>query len=148
MTLSDGSNNPENSQLEDLLAAHTDALLAGLEDFDPQFMRFGITPAKAAEATDLLGLASRLRDILSPVTPSEAFTRRLKNELIGAEQPVTLLVRWRKLPAHYQLAAKLGGLTLTAGLLLLASRRAVGVLDALHRRDQPEVDQGLTLNTA
>ncbi len=148
MVLADGTNNPENSQLDDLLAAHTDALLAGLEDFDPQFSNFGIASAQAAEATDLLGLAFRLRETLTPVAPSEEFTRRLKNELVGAEQTVTLLVRWRKLPAHYQLAAKLGGLTLTAGLLLLATRRAVGVLDALHHRQQADVDQGLTLHTA
>ena len=146
--MADGSTNSENSQLEDLLAAHTDALLAGLEDFDPQFANYGIASSQAAEATNLLGLAFRLRETLTPVAPSEEFTRRLRNELVGAEQPVTLLVRWRKLPAHYQLAAKLGGLTLTAGLLLLATRRALGVLDALHRREQPEVDQGLTLNTA
>jgi hypothetical protein len=148
MDLADGTNNSENNQLDDLLAAHTDALLAGLDDFDPQFSKFGIASSQVAEANNLLGLAFRLRETLTPVAPSDDFTRRLKNELIGAEQPVTLLVRWRKLPAHYQLAAKLGGLTLTAGLLLIATRRAVGVLDALHRREQPDVDPGLTLNTA
>jgi len=148
MVLADGTNNPENSQLESLLAAHTDALLAGLEDFDPQFSNYGIASSQVAEVTNLLGLAYRLRETLTPVAPSDEFARRLKNELVGVEQPVTLLVRWRKLPARYQLAAKLGGLTLTAGLLLIATRRAVGVLDALHRRDQSDVDQGLTLNTA
>jgi hypothetical protein len=148
MVLPDGSTNSENSQLDELLAAHTDALLAGLADFDPQFTHFGIASSQAAEATDLLGLAFRLRETLTPVAPSDEFTRRLRNELVGAEQPVTLLVRWRKLPAHYQLAAKLGGLTLTAGLLLLASRRAIDVLNTLQHREQPEVDQGLTLHTA
>ena len=37
-----------------ILAAHTDALLAGLEDFDPQFSNYGIASSQAAEATDLL----------------------------------------------------------------------------------------------
>jgi hypothetical protein len=145
MNSSDGKTNSQNSQLDDLLAAHTDALLAGLEDFDPQFA--GITPVQAAEMTDLLGLAYRLRETLTPIAPSEEFSRRLKNELVG-EQPLTLLVRWRKLPAHYQFAAKLGGLTLTAGLLLLGTRRALGVLESLHQRNQPEADQGLSLHTA
>lgn len=143
----DGMQNAQDKQpdkqIEDLLAAHLDALMAGQADFDPQFTRYDLTPAKIAEATDLLNLATRLRETLVPVAPSETYVNRLKRELIG-DQPVTLLVRWRKLPAHYQLAAKLGGLTLTAGLLLLASRRALTILDALQHRNQPESDQGLS----
>ena len=143
----DGKQNAQDNQLENLLAAQFDALIAGQDDFDPQLTRYGLTPAQTAEATDLLNLAYRLRGTLMPVAPSEAFTSRLKGELIG-DQPVTLLVRWRKLPAHYQLAAKLGGLTLTAGILLLASRRALTILEALQHRNQPEGDQGLSLPTA
>lgn len=139
----DGMQNAQDKHIEDLLAAHLDALIAGQDDFDPQLTRYGLTPAKTAEATDLLSLASRLRETLTPVAPSDAFVSRLKGELIG-DQPVTLLVRWRKLPAHYQLAAKLGGLTLTAGLLLLASRRALTILDALQHRNQPDADKRLS----
>jgi hypothetical protein len=147
MNSSDGKQNAQESGLESLLAAHLDALIAGQDDFDPQLTRYGLTPAQTTEATDLLSLAQRLRETLTPVAPSEAFTSRLKGELIG-DQPVTLLVRWRKLPAHYQLAAKLGGLTLTAGILLLASRRALNVLDALQHREQSEGDQGLSMPSA
>ncbi len=146
MSVPDGTNNSQDSQLfEEWLAAHTDALLAGLENSSLQFT--SMAPPQVAEANELLGLVRQLRDSLTPTAPSEEFSRRLKNELMGV-QPVTLVVRWRKLPPHYQLAAKLGGLTLTAGILLLATRRALGVLDALHHREQPEADQGLTLNTA
>src|SRR2546430_5248693 len=109
----------QDSQIEDLLAAHADAINAdtnntidaGLGDFKRQFANFGLAPSQAAETADLLELAQALRGALAPVEPSLAFTQRLRSELVG-EQPMTLLVRWRKLPAHYQLAAKLGGLTL------------------------------------
>src|SRR5258706_5309713 len=136
----------QNSQIENLLAAHADAIDAELMDFKKQFANFGLAPSQAAEAADLLDLAQTLRGTLALVEPSPDFTRRLKSELVG-EPPLTLLVRWRKLPAHYQLAAKLGGLTITAGIVLLAVRRALAVLDALHRRDDTEPDKGLSLHT-
>jgi hypothetical protein len=136
----------QNSQIENLLAAHADAIDAELMDFKKQFANFGLAPSQTAEAADLLDLAQTLRSALAPIEPSLDFTRRLKSELVG-EPPLTLLVRWRKLPAHYQLAAKLGGLTITAGLVLLAVRRALAVLNALHRRDDSESDKGLSLHT-
>ena len=139
---SDGKNS---APLEDLLAAHADAWIAGLTDFDPRLDRF--SAAQAAEATELLDLAQHLRESLVPIVPSDEFIQRLKGEFVG-EPELTLLVRWRKLPAHYQLAAKLGGLTLTAGIVLLAARRALTILGAMQRRNRPEADKGLTLNTA
>jgi hypothetical protein len=42
----------------------------------------------------------------------------------------------------------LGGLTLTAGLALFAARRVLNTLQAMQRRNQPEGEKGLTLNTA
>ncbi len=145
MFSADGTPKPQNNQIEELLNAHANALLAGVEDFSPD--QYPIDPAQAVEAADLLRLATRLRETLAPVVPSEEFTQRLKNELVGT-QPVTLLVRWRKLPAHYQLAAKVGGLTLTAGIMLLAARRAMNALEGVHNRNQPDAEKGLTLNTA
>ncbi len=144
---SDGKKKAQDQQIEELLAAHADALLAGFEDFDPQLGQYGLTSSQAAETTHLLHLAQHLRRTLTPVAPSEAFVRRLKSELVE-DQPVTLLVRWRKLPPHYQLAAKLGGLTLGAGIVLLAARRALEILDGLNHHPQPESDQSLTLHTA
>jgi hypothetical protein len=133
--------------LDDLLAAHADALLTGLEDVTPDFSLYNLSSIQADEAVPLLEIAYRLRRTFTPVAPSDEFKQRLKNELVG-EIPVTLLVRWRKLPAHYQRAAQLGGLTLTAGLALLAARRVLNTLQAMQRRDQPEGEKGLTLNTA
>lgn len=143
----DGKRNVQDNPIEDLLAAHADALLAGRDDSDVKLDRYGIAPSQVAEVTELLHLARQLRDSLTPVTLSEEFVRRLKSELVG-EQPVTLFVRWRKLPPQYQLAAKLGGLTLGAGIVLLATRRALEVLDSLHRRNQPEADEGLPLTAS
>ncbi len=143
----DGKKKALDQQIEELLSAHADALLAGFEDYDPRIDQYGMNPAQAAQTTELLHLAQHLRRTLTPVAPSDAFVRRLKSELIE-DQPVTLLVRWRKLPPHYQLAAKLGGLTLGAGIVLLAARRALEVLDGLNRHPQPDADKGLTLHTA
>ena len=144
---SDGKKKAQDQQLDELLAAQADALLAGFEDFDPQLNQYGFNSAQVSEATDLLYLAQHLRRTLTPVAPSEEFVRRLKSELVE-DQPVTLLVRWRKLPPHYQMAAKLGGLTLGAGIVLLAARRALDILDGLNHHSQPEADNGLTLHTA
>ncbi len=144
---SDGKQNAQDQQIDELLAAQADALLAGFEDFDPRFDQYGFNASQMAETAELLHLAQHLRRTLTPVTPSEAFLHRLKSELVE-DQPVTLLVRWRKLPPHYQLAAKLGGLTLGAGIVLLAARRALDILDGLNHHPQPESDKGLTLHTA
>jgi hypothetical protein len=133
--------------LDDLLAAHADALLTGLEDVTPDFSLYNLTSIQANEAPPLLEIAYRLSQTFTPVAPSAEFKQRLKDELVG-EAPLTLLVRWRKLPAHYQRVAQLGGLTLTAGLALLAARRVLNTLQAMQRRDQPEGEKGLTLNTA
>jgi hypothetical protein len=133
--------------LDDLLAAHADALLTGLEDVTPDYSLYNLTSLQTNEAPSLLEIAYRLSQAFTPVTPSDEFKQRLKDELVG-EAPVTLLVRWRKLPAHYQRVAKLGGLTLTAGIALLAARRVLNTLQTMQHQNQPEGEKGLTLNTA
>ena len=142
--------NDENSlesRLQELLANQADALIAGTEKFQPDFERYRFNSQQEAEARDLLQLASQLREALAPVSPSMEFATRLKGELTG-QAPVTLLVRWRKLPASYQLAAKLGGLTLTAGIVLLAARRGINVVSALNNHNPSKAEPGLSLNTA
>jgi hypothetical protein len=127
---------PQNdSFLEDLLSAQADALLAG-QPFD--------VPADADNMDDLMPLftlAQSLSGVLVPALPSEAFSERLKGELVG-EPSMTLLTRWRKLPPHYRAIARLGGLTITAGLTLLAIRRGFNLLS---KHQQPETDKGLPL---
>jgi hypothetical protein len=147
MIPSDGKKRAQDLPIEDLLAAQADALLAGVEDYYPPFDQYELTSSQVADTAELLHLAQHLRRTLTPVVPSEDFLRRLQSELVE-DQPVTLLVRWRKLPPHYQMAAKLGGLTLGAGIVLLAARRALDMLDGLNHHAQSETDQGLTLHTA
>jgi hypothetical protein len=139
------TDNAHNNWLDEILAAQADALIAGQEDFEME--EFDLTSDQAAEANELFHLAAQLSDSLQPVMPSEAFMARLKDELTGESQSA-LLVRWRKLPPQYQLAAKLGGITLTAGVMLLAARTGINVLGSLQRRNQPESDANLSLNTA
>jgi hypothetical protein len=145
MTTANGHN--LESALEQLLAEQADALISGLEDFDLQLERYDIPAAHTAEANSLLQLGSLLHQTLEPISPSDDFIERLKGELVGG-QPVTLMVRWRKLPAQYRLAARLGGLTITAGIMLLATRRGLNVLSALQGRGQPEQESPLPLKPA
>ncbi|SRR5258708_7959962 len=144
MNLPDG--NDLEARLEALLSAQADALIADTP-FEAHFDQVGIPPAHSAQARSLLQLADRLHGALVSAEPSAEFVGRLKNELIGG-QPATLLVRWRKLPAHYQLAAKLGGMAISAGIMLLAARRGLNTLQAIQRRNQPETESGFSLHSA
>ncbi len=139
---------PLNARIEHLLAAQADALLQG-QEFNLQREAYGLSALEAAEAFDLLQLATRLHQNLEPVAPSEELVRRLQSELLGQPNPqMSLALRWRKLPARYRTAARLGGLTLTAGIALLAIRRGLEILGALQRQQSPDGDKGLSLNTA
>lgn len=132
----DTTHNNRNDSLEALLAAHADALSSqDKPKFDADLDRFG------AEDRALFAFAERLNEMLTPVAPSGEFLRRLKQELLSepllvpapasAKPESPLIQRWRNLPAGYRLIASLGGLTLTAGLTLLAASRVRG---AFHRR--------------
>lgn len=148
MTPLDGQ---QNSRITDLLAVHLDALIAADDDANPSelipsFEPYDVSAADALQVYDLLHLSSRLRETLTPVTPSEEFVNRLKNDLVSEPQ-LTLMLRWRKLPAHYRLAASLGGLTLTIGIALLTLRRLVDVLSILNRRHQPEPEKAMNSAT-
>ncbi|MCE7946897.1 MAG: hypothetical protein DYG88_05650 [Chloroflexi bacterium CFX4] len=138
-----------NTALEDLLAAQADALISGapFEDSLPS-----LAPADQAAAHSLMLLANRLSAGLAPVTPDPAFVARLHAELAAqastaAPANVDLMLRWRNLPQRYKVAARIGGLTLTAGLALLASRRVLEALTRFQRRERTE-DADLSLNAA
>jgi hypothetical protein len=137
-------------QLDDLLAAQTDALLAD-QDFRPRLETTSLDAAEKAEVYELLHLAQRLRENLTSVAPDDAFMSRLKQELVGepagSPSPIWLL-RWRNLPPRYRFAASLGGLTLTAGLTLLATRRVLDLFGKVGQRQEPKPDQGLSFTTA
>lgn len=135
-----------NGALEDLLTAHAEALINNAP-FEASLQ--GLAAADQATAHSLMLLANRLSAGLAPVMPDPAFVARLHAEL-AAQVPaspanVDLMLRWRNLPQRYKVAARIGGLTLTAGLALLASRR---VLDALTRFQRREQAEDVSLNAA
>ena len=120
-------------RLDALLALHLDALLNAPDA--AQALKTQTTDPKLFE---LMGLAERMSYTLQPVSPSAAFVEQLRGEFIS-KAPPALLARWRKLPGwdklppRYQTAAKVGGATLTAGLMLFAVRRAWTGQRARHR---------------
>jgi len=147
MAMSRKDENAHDVRLQELLAQQANALITDTDNYEPHFERYSFNVQQETEARDLMQLSSHLRESMLPMNPSSEFMSRLKGELTG-EAPVTLLVRWRKLPASYQLAAKLGGLTITAGIVMLAARRGLNVLGALNHHDGAQADSGLSLNTA
>ncbi|MHB8628739.1 MAG: hypothetical protein ACYDBJ_18090 [Aggregatilineales bacterium] len=120
-------------RLDALLALHLDALLNA-----PDAAQALRAQTSDSSLSDLMSLAERLSFTLQPVTPSAEFVERLRSEFIF-KAPPALLARWRKLPGwdklppRYQTAAKVGGATLTAGLMLFAVRRAWTGQRARHR---------------
>lgn len=142
MSLSDLNQHSSDAQLEALLDAQLAALIAG-HAFAAVPEQYGLSGARATEAYDLMHLAQHLSEVLVALPPSPEYVARLKNELVGNLTPA-LILRWRKLPAAYRLAARLGGLTLTAGLALIASRRVLGLLGTLN---QTRAKADVSLNT-
>ena len=142
MSLSDLNPHSSDAQLEALLDAQLAALFAG-QHFASIPEHYGLSAADAVEAYDLMHLAQRLSETLVALPPSPEFVARLKNELVGNLTPA-LILRWRKLPSAYRVAARLGGLTLTAGLALIASRRVLGLLGTLN---QTRTKADVSLNT-
>lgn len=138
-----------NTALENLLAAQADALISGAP-FEASLQ--GLEAADQATAHSLMLLANRLSVGLAPVTPDPSFVARLHAELAAQASTTTpanvdLMLRWRNLPQRYKMAARIGGLTLTAGLALLASRRVLDALTRFQRRERTE-DADLSLNAA
>ena len=122
-------------QLQDLLMAHADALVAGTLDRDALLEPF--EQGTRDQVEDLLSLAERISETLTEVTPSEQFIIQLRRQLVdaGALGHQSLWGRMRQLPPRTQLAAGIGGVTLTAGVVLLASRTLPDALDSWrHRR--------------
>ncbi len=103
-------------QLQDLLAAVTDALLDQDSTLDELMDQHQVT---SASARGLLRLVGRLYQVFSPVQPSPRFVRRLRYDLVGSENG-NVLGRVRRLPPRVQIAA---GLALVAGFVILSRRR-------------------------
>jgi len=116
------------TELEKLLAAVTDALLADDGgDVDAIINRYAVP---RFEVDSLVALIRRLHLVLVGVQPSRRFVRRLKHDLTGhARRDVISRVRY--LPPRVQIAA---GVAFVIGFMLLSRRRLLA--DALRDKQQ------------
>ena len=121
------------NELENLLSAVTDALLADEHaNLDPIVSRYAV-PRHDVEG--LVGLVRKLHVTLVGAQPSRRFVNRLRNDLVGAQR-TNIVNRVRYLPPRVQIAA---GIALVAGFVLLNRRRLID--DARHESQEIPVLQ-------
>jgi len=122
-------------QLHDFLMAHADALVSGTLDVDRLLDQYDLLVNNQVES--LLVLAEQMSRSLVEVNPSEQFVNQLRVQLLDETYELRdpgLWRRIRQLPPRTQLAAGIGGATLTAGLVLIASRSFPDALDFWRNR--------------
>jgi hypothetical protein len=101
------------THMDNLLSALTDALLHEEQNIDPIIARHNVP---RGEVEQLLTLMRRLRLALVVVKPSRRYTRRLKRDLVGVPARANVINQVRYLPPRVQIAA---GIALVAGFMLL-----------------------------
>lgn len=122
---------PSDTKMQELLSTLTDAIIAEDTNLDAIVDFYDDVPRK--EANGLLHIIRRLHKAFVLVQPSPAFSRRLKQDLIGVPRK-NLIWRWRSLPARVQLAA---GFALLGGFALILGRR-FSFLETLREGDVEE----------
>jgi hypothetical protein len=121
------------NELENLLSAVTDALLADERtSLDHIVNRYSVP---RSEVEGLIGIVRKLHVTLVGAQPSRRFVNRLRNDLVGAQR-TNIVNRVRYLPPRVQIAA---GIALVAGFVLLNRRRLME--DALHEAQEIPVLQ-------
>ncbi|MDX2141033.1 MAG: hypothetical protein SF123_23325 [Chloroflexota bacterium] len=108
---------PYHPQMQDMLAAVTDAMLTG-GSVDRVLKQYNLPRQEVAVFLTLITLLHRT---IVGVKPSRRFAQRLKQDLMGAPR-MGVIGRIRYLPPRVQIAA---GVALVAGFLLLARRRLI-----------------------
>lgn len=118
-------------QLGDLLMSYADALIAGLA-----WSTSSKYNGSYEEPEDLFALTQQLHRALVPVEPSSLFVRELRRRLLSEEFTAqrSLWERTRQLPLPVQIAAGIGGATLTAGIVLFARRPLMDAIDEIRSR--------------
>lgn len=116
-------------QLQDLLAAVTDVLLA--EDGADMGAIISRYDVPRTEVEGFVGIIQRLHRTLVGEAPSRRYVSRLKRDLIGNHRQ-GVVARIRYLPPRVQIAA---GAALVAGFMLLTWRR---MMDD-NRREKQEM---------
>ena len=94
-TIKDSHTMPSDTKMQELLTALTEAVIAEDNNLDAIVDYYEDIPRK--EANGLLHLIRRLHKAYVVVQPSQAFSRRLKQDLIGVPRK-NLIWRWRSLP--------------------------------------------------
>jgi type VI protein secretion system component VasF len=106
----------ESSELHNLLAAVTEAIINDEQDLDVIVNRYSVP---RADVEGLMNVIKHLHVILIGVRPSRRFAQRLRTDLMGQSQR-NVINRLRYLPPRVQIAA---GIALVAGFMLLSRRR-------------------------
>ncbi|MBI1279000.1 MAG: hypothetical protein GC179_12800 [Anaerolineaceae bacterium] len=122
------------NELENLLSAVTDALLADERtNLDSIVSRYAVPKT---EVEGLVGIVRKLHMTLVGAQPSRRFVNRLRSDLVGTHRS-NIVNRVRHLPPRVQIAA---GIALVAGFVLLNRRRLIE--DARHEaQDIPALQQ-------
>ena len=107
------------NELENLLSAVTDALLADERANLDQIVNRYAVPRHEVEG--LVGLVRKLHMTLVGAQPSRRFVNRLRADLVGPRRG-NIVNRVRYLPPRVQIAA---GIALVAGFMLLTRRRLI-----------------------
>ncbi len=116
----------EPSELQNLLAAVTEAIINDEQDLDTIVSRYAVP---RADVEGLINVIKRMHIALIGVRPSRRFAQRLRQELMG-QHSYNVINRLRYLPPRVQIA---GGIVLIAGFMLLSRRRFAGMTD-----DEPQ----------
>jgi hypothetical protein len=119
----------EPSELQNLLAAVTEAIITDEQNLDAIVSRYAVP---RSDVVGLVNVIQRLHIALVGVRPSRRFAQRLRHELMGQDQR-NVINRLRYLPPRVQIA---GGIVLVAGFMLISRRRFIA---GLHAEDAPEV---------
>lgn len=114
--------------------AHADALISRSAAHASLRQSYAETAEGDLEA--LLRLAERIEQAMPPVAPPEPYVAQLRHHLLESDPQETLSLwrRIRQLPPRTQLAAGIGGATLTAGVVILATRSVYDVLGSRRNR--------------
>ncbi|MBE0689145.1 MAG: hypothetical protein IH587_03370 [Anaerolineae bacterium] len=96
------------------------------------------------QVQELVELSDRLSARLAEVNPSAAFVESLYQDLLGKRQEsrswwrrVPVSERVQTMPKSAKIAAGIGGITITAGMVLLTARSVYRFLGMRHRHEAP-----------
>lgn len=123
--------NSEDMRIASLLADYTD----GVAPLDTLLDRYRLSYHQVA---DLVTLTDQLHNTLVEVSPSAAFVDSLFKDLVGSSpRRLDWRSRVRTMSPRMKVAAGIGGLTLTAGVLLLTGHSLLHLIHALQRGETP-----------